>query len=708
MTAAPERWVLCGGAESPSAPADALRLVLGPGREGASGLTIDVAGIDAALHGQVPDRFRDLIRIAGFVLAADQAFSRGGDAADDLGASWRRHFRFVLPVDEPAFWEGLNDQLQDTLGFLSDDDYRFQFVPSVGTELRQLSFTAPDGMPLVSWKHVDEVLLFSGGMDSFGGAVEEILGQGKRVVLVTHRSAPQVWSKQRRLFLDLAARAGANQPIHVAMQAVKHDDVLRRESTQRSRSFLFAAIAGAVSFLVGRDRIRFYENGVIAVNLPISRQLYGARGTRTVHPRVTRGFEQILTAVADRPFHVENPFLFKTRTEVGQLIAEHGAADLVKHTNSCAKVRSRDTMHPHCGVCSQCVDRRFSMFASGLEEADPEEAYGVELFAGNREAEADRRLVLEYTAAAEAFAGLDGPMAFASRFGSVYDAVTAITESRGITADAALSDLYRLHHRHGRAIVGALDAVAGQRIEQLRRGALSPYSLLAMTLQAGLERSSHLWGVSTNQASLSIVPPSCVRPPDVPVGAARTVRHELKERTFRQEGNIWVMAFPGAAPIQMAHMKGFDHIQLLLRNPGEELGVVQLEAMIAGQPVPAYVPGAGAAIDATSSQAIRGRLKELKHAIEVAMEFGDQRSADKHRAEAEQLAEYLTAGTGKRGRGRKAPGELELSRKRVSSALTRAFKEIKSKHLPLGAHLQRSIDQGYKVSYRATGQPWST
>jgi len=40
---------------------------------------------------------------------------------------------------------------------------------------RQLAFLpAGDGRTFVSWDQVDEVLLFSGGMDSFAGAAEEL------------------------------------------------------------------------------------------------------------------------------------------------------------------------------------------------------------------------------------------------------------------------------------------------------------------------------------------------------------------------------------------------------------------------------------------------------------------------------------------------------------------------------------------------------
>ena len=35
---------------------------------------------------------------------------------------------------------------------------------------------------------------------------------------------------------------------------------------------------------------------------------------------------------------------------------------------------------PHCGIRSQCVDRRFGSLAAGLEEHDLVEKYGVDIF----------------------------------------------------------------------------------------------------------------------------------------------------------------------------------------------------------------------------------------------------------------------------------------------------------------------------------------
>jgi hypothetical protein len=43
----------------------------------------------------------------------------------------------------------------------------------------------------------DEVVLFSGGLDSLSGAIEELSTDGKRVALVSHRSSPKIYDHQK-------------------------------------------------------------------------------------------------------------------------------------------------------------------------------------------------------------------------------------------------------------------------------------------------------------------------------------------------------------------------------------------------------------------------------------------------------------------------------------------------------------------------------
>jgi hypothetical protein len=109
-----------------------------------------------------------------------------------MGADWRRSFRFVVPVRNPAFWNRreVSDALRSALDFLSEDDYAFEFEKAktpapfqdylgLGDENGDTTFNA------------DEVVLFSGGLDSLAGAIEE-LSSGKHVALVSHHSSSKL------------------------------------------------------------------------------------------------------------------------------------------------------------------------------------------------------------------------------------------------------------------------------------------------------------------------------------------------------------------------------------------------------------------------------------------------------------------------------------------------------------------------------------
>ena len=57
----------------------------------------------------------------------------------------------------------------------------------------------------------DDVILFSGGLDSFAGTVEELVAHGKKVALVSHRSATKIVGAQKYLVDQLRGRFGANR-----------------------------------------------------------------------------------------------------------------------------------------------------------------------------------------------------------------------------------------------------------------------------------------------------------------------------------------------------------------------------------------------------------------------------------------------------------------------------------------------------------------
>ena len=77
-----------------------------------------------------PELLTDLLEIAAYVFAADNAIRRGDLTLKGMGAHWRRGFRLVIAVRRPGSWsepQRLN-ALREVLRFLSDDAWAFEFV----------------------------------------------------------------------------------------------------------------------------------------------------------------------------------------------------------------------------------------------------------------------------------------------------------------------------------------------------------------------------------------------------------------------------------------------------------------------------------------------------------------------------------------------------------------------------------------------------
>jgi hypothetical protein len=294
---------------------------------------LKIGDVRRELVREVPSEFLDLIDIATYVYCADQAITRGGGGVEDMGESWRRRLFFRIPVRKPDLWGShvIRDQLIRTLSFLSEDEYHFEFEPLVNEPPlpRYLDFGTT---PLTGI--VEEVVMFSGGLDSLGGAVRESVIDKRTVLLVNHRSTQKLTPRHRRLLGLLGERAGDTPPHHFAVRINKKKR-LGREYTQRTRSFLYVSLGATIAVMVGLSRVRFYENGVVSLNLPPSAQVVGARATRTTHPQVLKGFSDLLTRLAGKTFAVENPFLWHTKTDVVRLIADAGCGGLIRYATSC-------------------------------------------------------------------------------------------------------------------------------------------------------------------------------------------------------------------------------------------------------------------------------------------------------------------------------------------------------------------------------------
>jgi hypothetical protein len=472
-----ERVILCGGLRATGKAQDKTTVPLSLwGND--SNVTLKVGDISQRMVADIAPVLIDLLEIATYVYCADQATTRGGGSSREYGAKWRRQFQFHIPVREPDLWssKSVRSALCDTLGFLSDDEYEFTFKKLVKPPPanQYLDF----GGDVATSFQADEVILFSGGLDSLGGAIQEAITDNRSIALVSHRSSPKIDSRQRALIGDLEKHCTSKQPFHVPIW-INKEKALGKEYTQRTRSFLYASLGVVVARIFDLWRIRFYENGVVSINLPISPQVVGGRATRTTHPQVLNGFSAIFSAILQKPFAVENPFRWKTKAEVVKSIREAGCGELIKHTVSCTHVWEMTKLKTHCGTCSQCIDRRFGTLAAGCPDSeDPEDMYEVDLLRGERPPGDSRTMLESYVAMAKRLRGMSDT-AFFSEFGELHRVTRHID---GMSTDDAATHILALYKRHAAEVGDVITKGIQDHAQGISDGKVPSSSLLILAL----------------------------------------------------------------------------------------------------------------------------------------------------------------------------------------------------------------------------------
>lgn len=445
----------------------------------AKNVNLRIDYISRTMLGNVPDLLIDLLELAAYVYCADQRLVRGSDKLTKFGENWRRSLRFSVPVRHLEVWQDpdVQELLVDTLGFLSDDSYEFDFRRAEApVQPRELYF--PDLID-TSAEH-DDVALFSGGVDSFAGTVNDIVTLGKSVTLVGHYSSTKVRAVQEVLIEGLKQR-GFDRRVSYIPVWVSNENVRAREFTQRTRSFLFACLGLVVARMSGKDRFSFYENGVVSINPPLAGDVVGGRATRTTHPKVLRGLESLFSLLLDRQIDIQTPLQWLTKKEVTQKIKEAGMADMLGETVSCTRPRKWTETQKHCGVCSQCIDRRFAVLAAGMGDHEPAENYMRDLLLADRSADDDLRMALSYVSFFQRVATTPKER-FLVDFPEV---VSALDRFPGLSTEDAGDRVYDLFQRHAKAVEEVITSAVSAHIGPLYRSELPSGSLLATCFSRG-------------------------------------------------------------------------------------------------------------------------------------------------------------------------------------------------------------------------------
>lgn len=310
--------------------------------------------------------YEDLFIIGLSVFALDKRISRS--LFDD---AWTREIEVSIPVLEKNKWDRTCDKWNDLLSFLTGDIWKIKFRSTSA----EYGFHKNANRSKIDISGCDCVSLFSGGLDSFCGAIK-LLEDGKSPVLVGHNEYPKLRYIQENMVKDfrsnydsqsisfLGFTAGARAPKNIEGEPLR-----KTENTSRGRSLLFLCAAISIAGIMGEDTpVYIPENGFIGLNISLTNSRKGSCSTRTTHPFFLEGLSEILGEVGIHN-RIENFFAYKTKREIVNLIAEtQSFKNNYMNTISCSHPcvarynRTGSREYPvNCGFCYPCLIRKASL-----------------------------------------------------------------------------------------------------------------------------------------------------------------------------------------------------------------------------------------------------------------------------------------------------------------------------------------------------------
>lgn len=341
---------------------------------------LDLGAADLLGRCGVPDPIAlDFLLIASSCYVIDKIISR-----TDTFDNWTREFEVSIPVSSPRAWKSVAEDFQTALGFLTGDVWKLSFK-AFDVELFQKpeesSRRRASELPPVT--EATAVSLFSGGLDSLCGVIDLLAAADQgRVLLIGHYDAPGPRKTQNDLFTIIDS--SYPQRAELLQTRVAHKPRRAVENTLRSRSLVFMAL-GIYAARAAGETVPLYapENGLIAINIPLTPSRSGSCSTRTMHPYFLGRLAAVLQGVGIKN-QIINPFQLKTKGEcVAECLDQALLRALVELSVSCSHASRRQNWvrreAKNCGYCVPCLIRRSALHKAGLDRG---RSYGIDVCRG--------------------------------------------------------------------------------------------------------------------------------------------------------------------------------------------------------------------------------------------------------------------------------------------------------------------------------------
>jgi hypothetical protein len=283
---------------------------------------------------------------------------------------WERQLKMICPVNCPAEWN--NSQLQQAivrcLNALTYDSWLIEFSP-VSPDAQQPTYS-----PQLNLSDPSVLVPYSDGLDSLATYEMVRAQRAESPIALTVKTASHI----RNRIIERKQRAPDPWAfVELVLGVGNH-----AEASCRSRSFLFLAVAIVLARLCGVSRILIPETGQGAIGAALTS--FGEPTVWGSHPYFTDLFSRLMNLIpwSGGVPRIEHPNLWKTKAN---LLAEMVSIspnrnmldDLVRSSRSCTNSRRLKGVRAHrqCGICSNCLLRRISMFHGSFSHIQRTESF---------------------------------------------------------------------------------------------------------------------------------------------------------------------------------------------------------------------------------------------------------------------------------------------------------------------------------------------
>lgn len=324
-------------------------------------ISINTSHLDEYCFAESTPFAYDFMSLLGAVRFADRRFRR----RHALG--WSRHIAVEIPMFEPSRWNARagSAALADCLNFLTGDNWQFRFTARRNRPPRGIQ--APARLQNGHFVFVP----YSHGLDSYAQVRLLQANASRRAevvcVFTEPRQSGRTWKEFCRTRFGKELR---DVPVPVTVREPHH-----AEASFRSRPFMYYSLAAHGALQSGSNLVLVPENGQGSLGgslLPLG----GEAMHRSCHPGFTARLHAFLKHLTGISIQFEHPALFDTKAQVLTRLAdvEPNANQWLREHYSCShdqRHANRDGKRIHCGVCGNCLLRRMSLVAAGIQDSTP-------------------------------------------------------------------------------------------------------------------------------------------------------------------------------------------------------------------------------------------------------------------------------------------------------------------------------------------------